>query len=339
MKVAQMSSNLRGKNLKKLMMAIELISRPGGATIYELSEKLSITTRSVHRLFDQMHDLNIPIYDDKEPFEKKKKWKLTENYTKKLPNMKVPILELSISELIALSLLKSHKSLYKGTDIERKIDSAFNKIDIQLPDGLSDKLNKIAPLFLPSAQRGKQSKEKANILNQLTSAMLNEQTCKCNYYSFYQEKTVSMTIDPLHIFEHHGGLYLYARNKEYKDIITMAIERFVDIEVTERYFKYPKNFDPTKKLEYAFGIVDNDPIKVKIWFSKKQAKYIKERKWTKTQTITERKDGSIVLSMDTSGMYEIKKWILSHGAEAKVLSPKKLKDEVIRELKSMKKQY
>ena len=37
------------------------------------------------------------------------------------------------------------------------------------------------------------------------------------------------------------------------------------------------------------------------------------------------KDGSIVLKMKTSGWYDVQKWILSFGAEARVLEPAQLK--------------
>jgi len=40
---------------------------------------------------------------------------------------------------------------------------------------------------------------------------------------------------------------------------------------------------------------------VKVWFSAEQARYIRERKWSGTQKIREQKDGSIILSIETSG--------------------------------------
>ena len=83
---------------------------------------------------------------------------------------------------------------------------------------------------------------------------------------------------------------------------------------------------------YLVSLVYGDPIEVKIWFSAEQARFIKERKWSQTQKIKDQKDGSIILSMQTSGGWEVKKWVLSYGADAKVLEPEALKKEIVEEL-------
>ena len=43
-------------------------------------------------------------------------------------------------------------------------------------------------------------------------------------------------------------------------------------------------------------------------------------------------DGSLVLSMSTSGLFQVKRWVLSFGAEAKVLAPEELVSAVVHEL-------
>jgi predicted DNA-binding transcriptional regulator YafY len=81
-------------------------------------------------------------------------------------------------------------------------------------------------------------------------------------------------------------------------------------------------------LQQAFGMVYDDPLEVTIWFSGDQARYIRERQWAKEQEITTRKDGSIELWMKTSGWYDVKKWILSFGADAELLNPEELRQEI-----------
>jgi predicted DNA-binding transcriptional regulator YafY len=78
---------------------------------------------------------------------------------------------------------------------------------------------------------------------------------------------------------------------------------------------------------------------VKIWFSASQARYIRERQWAQEQKITKQKDGSIVLWMKTSGWYDVKKWVLSFGAEACLLEPKHLQDKIRNEVEKMCKGY
>ena len=43
--------------------------------------------------------------------------------------------------------------------------------------------------------------------------------------------------------------------------------------------------------------------------------------------------------MKTSVLWDVKKWILSYGAEAKVLEPEKLRKELAEEVAAMKNRY
>ncbi|OQY11982.1 MAG: hypothetical protein B6I30_05690 [Desulfobacteraceae bacterium 4572_187] len=85
---------MRGKNLIKLLKALEILSKPEGTTIKQMVTQLAVDRRSVYRLIEVIEDLGFPIYDEKIPFEKEKRWKLEESYLKKLPNMKVPDINL-----------------------------------------------------------------------------------------------------------------------------------------------------------------------------------------------------------------------------------------------------
>lgn len=54
---------------------------------------------------------------------------------------------------------------------------------------------------------------------------------------------------------------------------------------------------------------------------------------------SKRMDCSIVLWMKTSGWYDVQKWVLSFGVEARVLEPENLRDKVKNEVAMMFKGY
>lgn len=323
---------MRGKNLIKLLRALELFSKPEGTTIEEISEHLDIDRRSVYRVINVIEDLGFPIYDEEIPFEKRKRYRLEETYLKKLPNMKLPDIKLSISEIMSLYLLKSEAVLYRGSEIEKHINSAFEKISLFVPKNLFTQLKKISALFVPSSKFAKDYSGKEKIIEQLMDAMLEKRTCYVKYHSFYEDKVKNFKIDPLHFFENAGGLYIFVKATTFGDILTLAVERIHEITDSGSSFEYPKDFNPEELLESAFDIVYGDPMDVKIWFSANQARYIKERIWSKTQKIEDQEDGSIILSMKTSGRWDIIKWVLSYGSDAKVLKPEELREEIMKEL-------
>lgn len=323
----------------KLLRALELMSKPAGTTIEEMAEHLEVDRRSVYRMINLVEELGFPIYDDKVPFEKEKRWKLEESYLKKLPNIKIPDVNLTLPEIISLYLLKGEGSIFKGTEIERLTKSAFGKLSLFVPKDAFSKLSKIKALFVSTSKFAKDYSDKEEIINQLMDAMLKRETCYVKYHSFYDDKIKNFKIDPLHFFENNGGLYLFVNTTTFGDILTLAVERIWEITKTGSTFEYPKDFDPEELLESAFDIVYEEPVDVKIWFSTDQARYIKERKWSKTQKIEDQKDGSIILSMSTSGRWDVIRWVLSYGGEANIIEPEELRNIIRNEIITLLESY
>lgn len=323
---------MRGRNLIKLLKALDLLSKHEGVTIGELGDQLGIDRRSVYRLISVIEELGFPLYDDKIELEREKRWKLEESYLKKLPNMKVPDVNLTLPEIISLYLIKSEANVFRGTEIEGHARSAFGKLSLFLPQDTLPKLDNIKALFVSASKFAKDYSGKETIINQLMEAMLKRETCYVTYHSFYDNEVKNFKIDPLHFFEKDGGLYILVNTTTFGEIRTLAVERIQGLAETGSIFAYPNDLDAEELLSSAFDIVYGDPIKVKIWFSADQARYIKERKWARTQEIEDQEDGSIILSMETSGWWDIKRWVLSYGSAAKVLEPKELGKEIADEL-------
>ena len=159
------------------------------------------------------------------------------------------------------------------------------------------------------------------------------------YHSFYDDKEKNLKIDPLHFFENDGGLYLLTNTTRFGEIRTLAVERIQEMEKAGSSFEYPVGFNPEELLESSFDIIYEEPIDVIIWFSADQALYIKERKWSRSQKIEDQEDGSIIPEMLTSGRWDVVRWVLKYGGEAKILEPKELEDEIIKELRSAQTSY
>lgn len=325
---------MRGRNLIKLLRTLDLLANPQGVTIDDMAEKLAVDRRSVYRIMNIIEELGFPIYDQRVWFDRRKRWKLMESYLKKLPNMSLPEVNLTFSEIIALHMLKGQAGIFKGTEIEVYIRRAFEKLSMFVPKDTLGKIDKIKALFISPSKKAKDYAGKEKIIEMVTQAVLEKKTCRIKYHSFSGDKIKSFLIDPLHFFEHEGGLYLFVNATAYGHIRILAVERIKEVTPTTSTFEYPSNFDPTENLESAFDITLEKPIQVKIWFSADQARYIKERTWSRTQRIEDQLDGSSILSMTTSGRRDIKRWVLSYGAEARLLEPEELRKEIASELNS-----
>jgi len=326
---------MRGKKLLKIFKALELLSKPNGASVYEMSEKLRIEVRSVHRMLDTMQEMGFPIWDEKVPFDRKKRWKMEESYLIKLPNLKLPDFRLTYLEIILLHTLKNHLTLFNNTIFEKHINSAFFKINQFIPDELIKTIKKINSLFISKPLRPKFYEGKEEIIEILIECIMNNKSCQINYHSFYDDKIKDIKINPLHFFENNGGFYVVIQKTDQANLRILAIERIKTIQKLDVTFDYPQNINPATILDSSFDIINDKDFKVEIWFSNKQARYISEKNWSNSQNIKSQKDGSIVLSMETSGWMDVKRWVMSYGSEAKLIKPKKMIDEIATESKKV----
>lgn len=330
---------MRGHRIKKFIQAITLLSQPCGATMEELGHKLEIQKRQVYRLLESLQDDFGFVLDDEQLDSGSKRIRIGRDQQKRLGEMKVPDINLSIPEIVALNFLRGHAKLFKGTEVGENIDRAFVKLSTFIPEGLGERLERIKSLFVPSVRFAKDYSGKEALIDQLSEAIMAQKTCLATYHSFTDDKMKNFRIDPLRYFERDGGLYLFIRATRFDEIRILAVERIQKLEETTDIFDYPTDFDPESMLERSFGMAYDDPVEVQIWFSADQARYIQERTWAKEQKITHRKDGSIVLWIKTSGWNDVKRWLLSFGQDAELLEPAQLRGDMTTEILAMKARY
>jgi len=329
--------NQWANQLVDVVRAIKLLSRPQGASIEELVEELGVQKRSVQRMKKTMDEkFHLPMIE-LETDDRCMRWRIPESATIVLPN--ISEIGLSTPELLALYVLRGFAGVYKGSSIMTDIDGAFAKIGDAISRESRKILEKYSRLFVVAPKSAKNYSASEDVIEELSYAMIGQKTCRVTYHSLGNDTIKTYNINPLHFFEHDGGLYLIAVMTSYGDLRTLAVERFKKVEETDDRFDYPAGFDAENYLSSAFTLYFDEPETFRIRFPKDQARYIAERIWAVNQKIETKKDGSIILTMHTSGGYDIKKWILSYGADAELLEPQWMRDEIIADMKRGLSQY
>ena len=88
------------------------------------------------------------------------------------------------------------------------------------------------------------------------------------------------------------------------------IDRVTDVDVTTLQFSLDPGFQLQKHLANSFGIFQGDDRpdhlqKIRIRFSKEAARYVQEKTWHPSQTLTREKDGSVVLEVSLNNTNQI----------------------------------
>ena len=132
------------------------------------------------------------------------------------------------------------------------------------------------------------------------------------------------------------SIYLYAGlamvpGKRYREPDfdpLLAVHRIQELQITERTFSIPDNYDFERDFNQTFGIFKEKAFNVDVRFRGWAAIYVAERTWSPNQKITHHRDGSLTLKFQASSEPELISWVLAFKDEARIVRPKWLVSSV-----------
>ncbi len=126
-----------------------------------------------------------------------------------------------------------------------------------------------------------------------------------------------------------------------KKVRTFKIERIRWVELLSDHYTIPASFDPRKLLRSAWGIwyTDEAPVEVRLRFSPRVARRVRETRWHPSERIEEKPDGSLIWEADVAEPQEMLPWIRGWGGDVEVLAPPDLRARLEEEVKKMAQLY
>ncbi len=139
---------------------------------------------------------------------------------------------------------------------------------------------------------------------------------------------------------HAHALYLIGWDEEREARRTFKIDRIREVRLTPEVFEPPTDGATEESLESAWWIIaDQGEVEVRVRFDRGVANRVAETVWHPSQAIERHADGSITWSARVSGTLEVRLWILEWGADAEVLSPASLREDVARTFRDAAARY
>jgi predicted DNA-binding transcriptional regulator YafY len=107
--------------------------------------------------------------------------------------------------------------------------------------------------------------------------------------------------------------------------------RIREMRQTGKTFEKPGDFRINDYLDVGFRkLRGTGPAQtIRLRFVPKAARYVLEKVWHPTQKLREHRDGKLTLTFRVNHLLEVKRWVLSFGADCEVLGPKELKAEIL----------
>jgi predicted DNA-binding transcriptional regulator YafY len=217
---------------------------------------------------------------------------------------------------------------YAGTPFFEAIEEMYKKIRVSLPAKSVEFLNEVKDRFAAPGRAPIDHGPHYDTIQKINEAILSNRTLAFTYFTLYRNKKGDRLVDPYSLRAHEGSMYLIGFCHTRKEIRAFAVHRMEKVTVTDQTFTADEEFSIDDYLSKTFNAFHGDVQKVVIRFSPAVAALIKERKYHPTQTVKDEKDGSVLLTMETGGLAEVRRWILSFGAEAEVMEPTQLRSEL-----------
>jgi hypothetical protein len=162
------------------------------------------------------------------------------------------------------------------------------------------------------------------------------------YQSYWRDDANTFEIEPYCLKAFKQRWYLVARSPYYDKIMIYSLDRVKWLGLTDKSFKYPKNFYPEDFFDDCFGIIADQKVKVetvKLKVSAGQANYLRSLTLHQTQKEIERTDEYSIFTVRLRPTFDFRQEILSQGCDIEVLEPKWFRDEVAEISKHMWNKY
>jgi predicted DNA-binding transcriptional regulator YafY len=317
----------RHDQIVRQWLLLRKLDSPRGATLAELVESVGDdyqrNPRTIRRDLEALGIAGFPLIDEK--MNGQTRWKLADGFRD------IPALGFSATELMALIFSRNLLRPLEGTELQASLASALNKATTALPPQGHEYVRVMEKMFSVGLGPHKSYRRHQKTIDLIAQAIDKKRTAQIRYFSASRNLTARREVDPYLLRYAAGGLYLVAYCHRRKDVRLFAVERIRSIALTSHPYQMPLGFDIGEYVKDALTVMRGKRVEAELVFSKRAAAWVRDRKWHESQELIPLKDGRLRMVLRVADTAELLGWILSFGAEVRVVSPVGLRQKVLDE--------
>ncbi len=263
-----------------------------------------------------------------------------------------PIVRIGEEDLLTIHFLRQCLEPYKDTSIGKSMLESFKR-SFGVLTGTTDWKKWARIIHFSFEGRPEVAKEDVNYFEVLHKAILQNHKVSFVYRSTnapqkgerqnqgdHKEFRIRI-LQPNFLFMRNGSWYLHALDPDEQKEKIFKFARIRKLKMVEEKFqprpRYPNTADYFK---YSYAIIpasEKPKENVVLEFTEKSVRRVKETLWHPEQKLTKLDEERVRLELPfaEATYMELRPWILSWGANVKVIGPKKLKDAVAADIRSM----
>ena len=291
-----------------------------------LAREWEVSGKTIQRDLDYLRDeLSAPVSYDA----------LRHGYYYSESNFSLPAMNVSESDLFSICVVRTLLSQYRNTPLYEKLASVLQKIVESLPDQTSINPSWMTDHILVFPEPV--TRVRSATWDTLAKAIRDNRRVLLTHVAPVPTGKAEgeRKVDPYYLVSYKGEWYLNAFCHLRKAVRTFGVSRISRAKGLAEGFTMPPEMTAKTIFGDQFGIIWKPEFyTVRIEFSAVVAPYIRERQWHPAQTIQECRGGRLILEFKTNHINEVKDWVLSWGAGAKILEPAILVERVTEDLRA-----
>ena len=316
-------------SVERMMLIHERLRDGAALNCTRFADELDVSRKTIQRDIDHMRDrLGLPLEYDRG----------THSYVYTSPVEAFPTVQMSEGDAFALFVAERALEPLRGTPLFDRLQSTFEKLTSNLKGSVD--LTSEDQQVVSFSQFG-EGRTNAVAFDRLQKAHNEQREVTFAYKKPGASRAEIRNVRPYHLTHRDNLWYLVGHDLGRDDIRTFAHPRMHDVALTKKKFTLPEDFSPETFFANALGVVagKGEAYDIHIRFSANVAERIEERVWHESQQSKRRRDGSVDLHLRLGSLIEIERWALGWGAEAEVISPSNLRQQVATTTKAMAARY
>ncbi|MEK6238613.1 MAG: WYL domain-containing protein [Planctomycetales bacterium] len=329
----------RNEQLIRQLKLLQLLERSRfGKKLDELRDDLvddlgltKLSDRTVRRDLEALQVAGLHV--DSHESQRGVVWKLGAELTG------IPKIAASVTELVALSMVRDLLVPLTGTPYWQGIESLWKKMEESLPESVWKHFDRRRNFLVVRGTPVKSYSEQEGILATLNRAIMQNRVVEIHYQSRDQEEPSVRSIEPYSLAFYKGSLYLVAvdQNAPVESARRhFKLDRFHKATTLDAYFKPPEDFDPEEHFADSMGVYKATEVEAfRIRLDAEVVLWVNESPWHSKQSIDKDDQGRHILTIPSAYQEEIIPRVLGLNVKAEILSPESARvrmSEIARDL-------
>jgi predicted DNA-binding transcriptional regulator YafY len=310
----------------RLITLIFLLQNQPNQKASELAEKLGVSLRTVHRYFEMLEEMGIPVYSERGPYGG---FSLIRGY-------KMPPLVFTLEEAVAIVLGTGIVEEIWGELYRESARGALAKLENLLPEEQVREVAWARQSLVATGMNRADLKALTPTLEKLRRAIREHRTVEMNYQSSQVPHPTQRRLDPYALVHRWGWWYAVGFCHMHRAVRTFRVDRISQIALLDTTFASPSDFDLRAHLKNESQ--SQTLITTRLRFERESVHIIagNQSYWESIET---KSDGSVEVAFPAPTLEWAASTTLAYGPAVEVVSPPELRVMVADWLKATARKY